>query len=771
MSEQGTSGGVDSTLASGRARAQTETESGPVEPAAEVRSSPAPQNVVVGNFTGGVASQQDPRSSAGTANRAQSPPDAGSATPPMAYQPSQHPSQSTLHPQPISPEQLQEQQKQLQQIAEQQQQNPQIPPQQQHSHREQATQIKSKQRKQHAHQSPSQSRQAQQSSSAAHPDLWHPYHQRQQDAHSQKLEPPVTKATLSELDVGKIIHNPKLRHDINYDPDLHFRPNLDGEKGRRKQEKAQQFWNTLRGELVQFVSNRDEFLKAHDNGEEWSLPALLNAVKDIIQTLVPARDRELLEEGLNVPLLMQQFSRGVVDLEKLAAWLSSVLKLHCAPMRDDWVDEMYKELSRGNRENDMDELVRGLSSLLSVLEAMKLDVANHQIRCLRPLLIEDTVNFEQRFFRKRVENGRMSVSSAEQWYEQAKVDFESPAIRHRQAFGEMATFFTGLCQLLLPSVEAKRVPNTFLFDEERLLKLRSDMLDAIYLEICMKVYDEADGVASSSAAASRFSPAALAVPAYVLQRNSQIGSESWVTSSASVFDFNTPPSSIVPASPTSSRPSSLDFSTFGSTTSSPRNSATPSNCGSTPPHFAADFAEDRLRSRDLYSRLVALLQTATPGVPAAQRWSDLGPKMAVEIYRALSKSRHQQQTSLDRIEQRLEAAMATGSHVQKKVEHTFRGRLLSALARRVRDYKTMPSVGLFVVAAGGRIHPTPGRSTEATPAIVPVAPTTRDVDPREDGGVEEMATRLAHLGILHWRVWGSIVYERQPTEEGDILLV
>ena len=24
---------------------------------------------------------------------------------------------------------------------------------------------------------------------------------------------------------------------------------------------------------------------------------------------------------------------------------------------------------------------------------------------------------------------------------------------------------------------------------------------------------------------------------------------------------------------------------------------------------------------------------------------------------------------------------------------------------------------------------------------------------REENGIEDMATRMAHLGILHWRVW------------------
>ena len=37
----------------------------------------------------------------------------------------------------------------------------------------------------------------------------------------------------------------------------------------------------------------------------------------------------------------------------MTMWLASVLKLHCAPMRDEWVDDMYQELSNGNRNNDM----------------------------------------------------------------------------------------------------------------------------------------------------------------------------------------------------------------------------------------------------------------------------------------------------------------------------------------------------------------------------------------------------------------------------------
>lgn len=185
------------------------------------------------------------------------------------------------------------------------------------------------------------------------------------------VEPPVTKGTLSELDVNKIVNNPKLRHDINFDPDLHFRPNLDGEKGRRKTEKANNFWDTMQTQLQEYLTNREQFEKELGDAE-WCLPATLKAIRGILETLVPQRDRASVEETFNVDLLMQQFRKGVADLVKLALWLSQLLKCHCAPMRDNWVDEMVTQLSNGDRNCDVTLLVAGMKNLLGVLEAMKL---------------------------------------------------------------------------------------------------------------------------------------------------------------------------------------------------------------------------------------------------------------------------------------------------------------------------------------------------------------------------------------------------------------
>lgn len=185
------------------------------------------------------------------------------------------------------------------------------------------------------------------------------------------LDPPVTKATLSELDVPRIVFNPKLRHDVNFDPDLHFRPNLDGDSGRRKTQKATEFWNLLKSQLGPFMRDPVAFEKEL-SGREWCLPLILRAISEILSTLVPPEDRPSVEEILNVEHLMQQLRKGVADLEKLASWLSRTLKSHCAPMRDDWVDEMSKYLSTGYNTRDVSIIVQGLQTLLGVLEAMKL---------------------------------------------------------------------------------------------------------------------------------------------------------------------------------------------------------------------------------------------------------------------------------------------------------------------------------------------------------------------------------------------------------------
>lgn len=547
---------------------------------------------------------------------------------------------------------------------------------------------------------------------------------------SRPLEPPVTKATLGELDVNKIVQNPKLRHDINFDPELHFRPNLDGDKGRRKQDKANQFWTTLRQQLESFVANPIEFQDQYHN-RDWCLPLLLRSVKEIIQTLVPTRDRAYLDEGLNVDLLMQQFNRGVADLEKLASWLSGVLKSHCAPMRDEWVDEMYSQLTNGNRTNNMEELVQGMRSLLSVLEAMKLDVANHQIRCLRPILIEDTVHFEQKFFKKKIQSGKLETLPAQEWYNLSRSECRPDRVS-QAAFGDMAIFFEALSRLVLPS-NSDPFPNTFIFDEERLFKLRSDMLDAINLEVCMRLFEELE---------KKYRHSAVSTPHHATPFSDALGFLTAGSDDEPDFNFS------------GSRPSSIVFSSAGSANSSPRSSMIlPSAIPTSNP------VDQRTRSRNLYNSLTALLSTSPATNRPNMKWKAMKDSLALQIFRFTDAP----QDVLLQFEDELDLHLSDpDSPLFQQVEEHFYERLVVELQQRVKEFKPLTGVNLFSAATGGRIHG-PGRTWDGPRERSSERDTLDNSlrEAREEGGIQDLATRLTHLGILHWRVWSGLVYQAE----------
>lgn len=196
-----------------------------------------------------------------------------------------------------------------------------------------------------------------------------------------RRHPPVTKKTLSELDLPCIMSNINLRMDANFDRDLHFKPDLDGEKGRRKRKEAADYWDSMATEIAIYA-----FWAAHpdDKGEEHSdheglrrtfeprLPVMFETLQEIVKTLVPAQDYPSVMQNLEVPLLMQQVRKGVLDMVALATWMAALLKTHCAPMRDEWADKMAEQITEGSQSQDPKQIVNGLQTLFAILEAMKL---------------------------------------------------------------------------------------------------------------------------------------------------------------------------------------------------------------------------------------------------------------------------------------------------------------------------------------------------------------------------------------------------------------
>jgi hypothetical protein len=194
--------------------------------------------------------------------------------------------------------------------------------------------------------------------------------------------PPITKQSLSELDIQHIINNIRLRHDVNFDRDLSFRPNLDGAKGQQKKQATGQYWKALEAELELYTRLFQGTPQPTTRGSKhWAgltrnakrrIPVIFETIKEVLKSLVPDRDHARVDEHLDVPMLMQEIERGVCDLVRLAEWMAQLLKEHCAPMRDNMVDGMVAITRDGVSTHSSAQIVKGLRELLGILETMKL---------------------------------------------------------------------------------------------------------------------------------------------------------------------------------------------------------------------------------------------------------------------------------------------------------------------------------------------------------------------------------------------------------------
>ncbi|RPB28619.1 T-complex 11 [Terfezia boudieri ATCC MYA-4762] len=303
------------------------------------------------------------------------------------------------------------------------------------------------------------------------------------DRHSQHV-PPVNLKTLRELELSEFYRNPKLRHDVVFDSQLHFRPNNDGTRGMKKKVDSHGYWQLV---LVEFEvllnASKKKDSSAHSHEGPMKIPILLVTMRDILLTLVPRADREEVESSLDPDLLMQQLEHGILDLKRMSLWLARIFKAHCAPMRDQWVDLMVSQFARGVDKGDNRALMEGWKSIFGILEAMKLDVANHQIRTLRPHLISTVVVFEQSYFQSRIDQGRLDTQEARQWYHDYLLKYKKLG----GANDHVDCFMQATLDLVTPSKDST-FPSTFVFDYERLECLRDDIREATCLRLCTLLF-------------------------------------------------------------------------------------------------------------------------------------------------------------------------------------------------------------------------------------------------------------------------------------------
>jgi hypothetical protein len=116
------------------------------------------------------------------------------------------------------------------------------------------------------------------------------------------------------------------------------------------------------------------------------------------------------------------------------------------------------------------------------------DIANHQIRSLRHLLVEDTVNFEQRYFLHRIAKREIDTTEALQWFQQEASTLESGSLAPSN--DKKYVFFSRLLSSIDPSTGIKLPDSTFVFDIDRLYNIEQEMIDLTRLRVCHRIYSK-----------------------------------------------------------------------------------------------------------------------------------------------------------------------------------------------------------------------------------------------------------------------------------------
>jgi hypothetical protein len=119
-------------------------------------------------------------------------------------------------------------------------------------------------------------------------------------------------------------------------------------------------------------------------------------------------------------------------------------------------------------------------------------VANHQIRNLRQLLIEDTVNFENHYHLDRLVKGKARVDrdAAHRWWTSAKLKFrpQCTSVPQPSSRFHLEILTRAVVAGLAFKGGCSNFPDTFYLDQDRLQVLQLEMDDLIHFEICFDMF-------------------------------------------------------------------------------------------------------------------------------------------------------------------------------------------------------------------------------------------------------------------------------------------
>lgn len=203
------------------------------------------------------------------------------------------------------------------------------------------------------------------------------------------------------METAKGVTNMALAHEIMVNQAFQIKPVElpEGSLERRvKDIMHKAFWACLESQLKE-----DPPVYGH------ALKLLAEIKETLLSFLLPGQGRlhSRIDEVLDLALLQQQAENQTLDISQLSQFIIGMMSSLCAPCRDEDISKL-KEIT---------DTITLLKEIFSVLDMMKVDMANFALSSIRPYLMQQSAEYERSKFQDFLEKQPNALDYTEKWLE------------------------------------------------------------------------------------------------------------------------------------------------------------------------------------------------------------------------------------------------------------------------------------------------------------------------------------------------------------------
>uniref|UniRef100_A0A8C8RPT0 T-complex 11 like 1 n=1 Tax=Pelusios castaneus TaxID=367368 RepID=A0A8C8RPT0_9SAUR len=242
-----------------------------------------------------------------------------------------------------------------------------------------------------------------------------------------QCSPPRLVSMEELMEAAKGVSNMVLAHEIVVNGGFRIKPAELPEGSLEKTVKEivhKAFWDCLETQLSEDPPKYDHSIK------------LVGEIKEaLLSFLLPGhtRLRNQITEVLDLDLIRQEAMNGALDICKLAEFIIGMMGTLCAPVRDDEIKKL----------KDIHEIVPLFRAIFSVLDVMKMDMANFAVSSIRPHLMQQSVEYEREKFQKIFEQQPNSLDFVTEWLQEALDDLATLRCKNPPSPGDAGAATSG----------------------------------------------------------------------------------------------------------------------------------------------------------------------------------------------------------------------------------------------------------------------------------------------------------------------------------------